>query len=221
MDWFDFDQVYNDADASTTVAWVNKRVGCSELPDNVLHESYIPVSSSVCKVDASTMTHVEDFPFIQDKLYEPTEAFDIPVMSRKQEEDQMVKGGLFPCSRGVHCECMRMFPPDERFIMKAMKIGEDQTDLCVLCTRMEVLRLFIHARANAVIPARVLQPYRNIVGVEGEYDMNDCITLGHGVREPFIFYTRAHYRSVFYDGERRVVQDMQDFRHGALRVHAS
>ena len=94
-------------------------------------------------------------------------------------------------------------------------------DTCVLCTRMETLRLFIDARANAVIPQRMIQPYRNIVGTKGEYDIDDCISmegeLFHGVMDPYIFYTREHYRSVRYDGVRRVVQDMEDFRDGVHR----
>lgn len=216
MDWWDFDQVYNETSASNTLAWVSKRVGCSDAPDNVLRESYTRVAprANVSTADACTMTHVEDFPFIKDKLFQPTATTSIPVMSRREEEVQMVVGEP-ACSRGEHCECMKMFSADKRFIMKAMEINGEQTDLCVLCTRMEVLRLYIHARANAIIPSRMIQPYRNIVGVKGEYDMKDCIGIGPGIRDPFIFYARAHYRSVLYDGELRVIQDMSDFRQGA------
>jgi hypothetical protein len=170
------------------------------------------------------MTHVEDFPFVSEKLFEPTAAYDTPVLSRADEEEQMVCAESIEegCSLGHECECMKMFPQHERFVMKRMTIHGTLTDLCVLCTRLEVLRMYLNARSNGIIPKRSIQPYRNIVGVLGEYDMRDCIkcddTSFSGVREPFIVYSRDHYRSVVYDGVRRVVQDLTDFREGAAHA---
>ena len=224
MEWFDFEQIYNGTRERSSLMWVDERVQCkSNTPNNVISESYVPTGAVKMGVGVSTgtMTHVDDFPFMQSKLYSPTHITEIPVVSRAYEESFMVEaGGERPCARGEHCECMRAFAVKDRFIMRAFELPDGTSfDTCVLCTRMETLRLFIDARANAVVPARTVQPYRNIVGVVGEYDIKDCIMMDgqlfYGVLDPFVLYSRAHYRSVLYDGDRRVVQDFADFRDGA------
>ena len=220
MEWFDFDQIYNEIHKDSKLLWVDERIQCKgETPNNVIAESYVPTAPISCSTaTVGTMTHVDDFPFMQAKLYEPTHVTDIPIVSRAYEESYMVEAGLNDaCARGEDCECMRAFSDRDRFIMRAFTLPDGTPlDTCVLCTRMETLRLFIDARANAVIPARVVQPYRNIVGVAGEYAITDCMLMDgelfYGVMDPFVFYSRAHYRSVIYDGQRRVVQDMVDFR---------
>lgn len=230
MEWFDFEQIYNGTGDASTLEWVDQRVQCKgQTPNNVIAEVAPYTNSSggglqtseVTSVDMGTMTAVDDFPFIQAKLYEPTAVTDIPVVTRAYEESFMTAKGP-PCANAHLCECMQAFKDKERFIMRQFTLPNgDALDTCILCTRMKTLQLFIDARANAVIPQRTIQPYRNIVGVKGEYDIDDCIStegeLFHGVIDPFIFYTREHYRSIVYDGVRRVVQDMEDFRDGVHR----
>jgi hypothetical protein len=228
MEWFDFEQIYNGTSDTSTLEWVDQRVQCKgETPNNVIAEVAPRRPFGAVEIDGGggvsvgTMTVVDDFPFIQSKLYEPTVVTETEVVTRAYEESYMTANGP-PCANAQNCECMQAFEGKERFIMRQFTLPSGVSlDTCVLCTRMETLRLFIDARANAVIPQRTIQPYRNIVGTKGEYDIDDCISmegeLFHGVLDPFIFYTREHYRSVRYDGVRRVVQDMEDFRDGVHR----
>ena len=222
MEWFDFEQIYNGTGDTSTLEWVDQRVQCKgQTPNNVIAEVAPRTPNTVPTTDVGTMTAIDDFPFIQAKLYEPTAVTDIAVVTRSYEESFMTARGP-PCANALECECMKAFADKERFIMRQFTLPSgEKLDTCILCLRMETLRLFIDARANSVIPQRTIQPYRNIVGVKGEYDIDDCISmegeLFHGVVDPFIFYTREHYRSIVYDGVRRVVQDMEDFRDGVHR----
>ena len=224
MEWFDFDRIYNQTSSGSGLACVDERVSSESQPCNVAREVYVPVAREGAPSpvrEMSTMTHVDDFPFVMEKLFSHAEVTETPVVSRAEEEAYMVRAKSVEdgCVHAHNCECMRMFSGEERFVMKRLVVAGERSDLCVLCTRMEVLRLYLDARANGIIPKRPLQPYRNIVGVVGEYDPKDCIDCESvefsGVSEPFIMYSRAHYRSVLYDGERRVVQDLTDFRRGA------
>ena len=80
--------------------------------------------------------------------------------------------------------------------------------LCLLCRRKEISRAFINIRADAMAMRSdsILQDYRNIVDVEGEYNLQDCIVSSRhtyeGLTDPIVLHIRSAYRLVEKNGIR-------------------
>ena len=203
--WGELDEIYN-----------QKRY--NEETDQTMKKKVAMRHSSFPIATGTIVTNIEDFPFLEDLKYvsltsEPRHA---QVVSRAHEEAYMVEArGIDACSRSSCCECYLMFGYTMR---KFVTPDEEESGLCVLCIRIGVLQLYLDARANAVIPTRAIQPYRNMVGVEGEYSSADCICAhlretpqrasdaGDHIIEPFVMHVRSKYDSIKVNGEWRVIQ---------------
>jgi hypothetical protein len=70
-------------------------------------------------------------------------------------------------------------------------------DLCVLCLRKQTSVAFYTLRACGETPERVVQPYRNVIGVPGEYALGACLAVSprrfEGLSGPFVRHERHHY----------------------------
>lgn len=80
--------------------------------------------------------------------------------------------------------------------------------MCLMCRRKEVARAYINVRADGVGVKQdvLLQDYRNLVNVEGEYMLKDCIVSSsnvyQGLLDPVVMHTRTSYRIKVVDGVR-------------------
>lgn len=198
--WCDFDEIYNGS-SSTTGSKPRRRVPLENTCTAVPPETNPNPHAMICSLD--------DFPFLRRPIYaectsKPKRA---PVIKRSYEEAFMIEGvGATGCSNGDRCECARMFG----FTMRTfcMPDGTDYAGLCLLCIRINVLGLYLDAKKNSIIPQRPIQPYRNIIGVRGEYSDKDCIALDDAHRiEPFVLHVSHKYDVSHINGIRRVVQN--------------
>ena len=116
--------------------------------------------------------------------------------------------GETACARGTACEGILVAKAQglvsRGFTCVAFRLPSgapcgDGT-LCVLCLRKEVSTCFYLAKARATTCDVVMQPYRNQIGVAGEYCGAACIYPGQrvfqGVTDPFVRHERHRYSYV-------------------------
>lgn len=195
---FDFDEIYNQN--STYVA-----------PDDENRRLMNSITMKRHSID--TICNLDDFPFAQSKIYarRTSEPRRSPPIRRAYEEAYLVEGvGNEGCTRGDACECVSMFG----FTLRRFDFPElDCGGQCLLCIRVGTLALHLHAEINDIQPHRSIQPYRNIIGVAGEYSERDCISVTIPGSEPFILHVREKYTEEIFNGLRRVIQSgYSDFR---------
>lgn len=126
-----------------------------------------------------------------------------------------------PCVMGDHCHGLNLphvrenafilreflLPSQEEEYKRSGKLPQER-QLCLLCKRSEILRAFVNVRADnmGVKSHMILQDYRNIVNVPGEYHLKDCIlsspTIYQGLLDPVVKHTRHAYRLKVIDGVR-------------------
>tara|TARA_A100001015_G_C15030712_1_gene733069 strand:- start:1163 stop:2077 length:915 start_codon:yes stop_codon:yes gene_type:complete len=84
--------------------------------------------------------------------------------------------------------------------------------LCILCKRAEIARAFINIRADGmgVKDNVILQDYRNLVNIPGEYCLEDCILssshIFQGLLDPIILHVKSGYRIQILGGVRHLQQ---------------
>jgi hypothetical protein len=84
--------------------------------------------------------------------------------------------------------------------------------LCILCKRAEIARAFINIRADGmgVKDNVILQDYRNLVNIPGEYCLEDCIlsssTIFQGLLDPVVLHVKSAYRIQILQGVRHLQQ---------------
>ena len=209
LEWNDFDEIYNTK--------ISHRVPPSNGGGRDVSNRKLESAEDVCLIST-----IDDFPFVRNILYNAvtSKLRRSPVVSKSYEEAFMVEGsGHNACKNTINCECFKMFG----YVMRRFQIPSDASDasdkrasindckLCVLCIRNSVLALYLDYRSKSMIPTRSIQPYRNIIGVRGEYTVTDCIQLeddnkgGHLI-EPFVLHVRTKYDSRVIDGVQRVFQ---------------
>jgi len=176
-----------------------------------------------------------DFPWLRLFLQKPaTDTFDIhqmnnlekmradiPSVSRKHEERYLCEptGKERQCLKGTDCEGTRV-DSEHAFIVREYLLPEEEEEynrtgkykqdigLCLLCTRNDICRAYFHTRAEgkSMSEDAVLQHYRNIVGVEGEYCIGDTVCSSRhsydGLIAPIVLHKLSAYRLVKKDGKR-------------------
>lgn len=147
----------------------------------------------------------------------------IQVVRRAYEEQYLREpvGKERPCIMGEHCQGLHLPQVKENaFILREFLLPTEEEEynrtgklpaegrLCVMCKRSEIARAFINIRADGMGVKNnvVLQDYRNIVGEEGEYCLDDCILSSHnifqGLLDPVVLHLRNAYRLKVVDGIR-------------------
>jgi len=150
-------------------------------------------------------------------------------VSRAYEEDFLrppdTSKGERACLAGKDCEGLQIFcENDNAFILtefflpsQLKKIQDDnkrppEKKLCLMCMRNEIARALLNTRADqmAIREGVTLQPYFNLVGLPGEYDVSNCIcsdpSTYEGLLEPIVLHQQCAYRLVEENGKRKYIQ---------------
>jgi hypothetical protein len=185
-------------------AEVLKQMGCDSSDDTfarVRHARDHPLYRSIMSLAAS-----EKLAASRDVIVRRQ---DLPTVTRAREELFMrpARPGEAPCARGAQCEgrlvahCV-LGDPDRGFVCPVFRAedaagGGTAGDLCVLCLRKQTSVAYYTLRARGETPTRVIQPYRNLVGVAGEYALGACLAVSprrfEGLSDPFVRHERHHY----------------------------
>jgi hypothetical protein len=136
----------------------------------------------------------------------PVPPIHLPTVTREYEERFMVapKPGDVLCSEGENCECARIaqfLHSPLGFIGRAFYTHPNnrpqKPSRCVLCLRKHTALAYYAVKSRGEIPKTILQPYRNHIGVPGEYLASACIypSSKHfdGITDPFVRHERHHY----------------------------
>ena len=147
----------------------------------------------------------------------------IEAVSRKYEEEFLrePKSNERQCLMGNKCEGLNISQAKDRvFILREFLLPSEQTEyektgkypnevrLCVMCKRVEILRAFINIKADTmgIKHDALLQDYRNLVNMKGEYRLQDCILSSRhvyeGLIDPIVLHIRSAYKLVEKNGVR-------------------
>lgn len=147
----------------------------------------------------------------------------IEAVSRSYEEEMLrePKGCERQCLMGNKCEGLNISQAKDRvFILREFLLPSEQAEyektgkypnevrLCVMCKRVEILRAFINIKADTmgIKHDSILQDYRNLVNMKGEYRLQDCILSSRhvfeGIIDPVVLHIRSAYRLVEKNGLR-------------------
>tara|TARA_B100000963_G_scaffold360203_1_gene390214 strand:+ start:12234 stop:13001 length:768 start_codon:yes stop_codon:yes gene_type:complete len=88
----------------------------------------------------------------------------------------------------------------------------DPRTLCIMCRRFEIARMFFlnESRREPICKNVVISPYYNIIGVDGEYCVEDCIVSEGkytGLSLPVVLQVRSAYKQCTINGVRGFTQD--------------
>lgn len=130
-------------------------------------------------------------------------------------------GNERPCLLGNQCEGLKItMARDKAFILREFLLPTEQKEydttgkfpperrLCLMCKRKEIARAWINIRADGMGMREdsILQDYRNLVDVDGEYCLKDCIVSSRhtyeGLIDPIVLHIRSAYRLVEKGGVR-------------------
>jgi len=104
-----------------------------------------------------------------------------------------------------------LLPTEEEEYKRTGKLPTEGR-LCLMCKRSEIARAFINIRADGMGVKNnvILQDYRNIVGEEGEYCLEDCLlsspSVFQGLLDPVVLHLRNAYRLKIVNGVRHYDQ---------------
>lgn len=147
----------------------------------------------------------------------------IQVVTRAYEEEYLREplGKERPCIMGDQCQGMHLPTSTENvFVLREFLLPTEEEEykrtgnlptegrLCLMCKRSEIARAFINIRADGMGVKNnvILQDYRNIVGEEGEYCMEDCLlsspTVFQGLLDPVVLHMKNSYRLKIQNGVR-------------------
>ena len=151
----------------------------------------------------------------------------IQVVTRAYEEQYLCEpvGKQRPCIMGDQCQGMHLpHVLENAFILREFLLPTEEEEygrtgklpsegcLCLMCKRSEIARAFINIRADGMGVKNnvILQDYRNIVDVEGEYCLDDCLlssqTVFQGLLDPIVLHLRNAYRLKVVNGVRHYDQ---------------
>jgi hypothetical protein len=176
-----------------------------------------------------------DFPWLRTFITNaPVDTFDIntmnnieqmranlPAISRQHEEKYLCEptGKQRACLMGTSCEgtmidnerafILReyLFPDAEEEYIRTGKYTHD-VNLCLLCMRNETCRAYFSIRGNgqSLREDAILQYYRNIVDVKGQYCLRDTVCSSkhtyEGLIAPVVLHSLSAYKLVVKDGVR-------------------
>ena len=152
-------------------------------------------------------------------------------------------GSERPCLLGVHCEGLKIENAKDRaFILREFLLPNEQKEyedsgkypteqrLCLMCKRLECGRAFVNIRADGmgVREDTILPDYKNLIDVEGEYCLKDCIvssrTVYEGILDPIVLHVRSAYRLMEHNGIRyydqwRMSYPSKNIQHFRLPPH--
>lgn len=145
------------------------------------------------------------------------------VVPRAYEERYLCEptGNQRPCVMAQQCQGMQLphirenafvlreflLPSQEDEWKRSGKLPQER-QLCLMCKRAEILRAFVNVRADnmGVKSHMILQDYRNLVNVPGEYMLEDCIlsspTIYQGLLDPVVMHVKNAYRLKTKNGVR-------------------
>jgi len=151
----------------------------------------------------------------------------IQVVTRAYEEQYLREpvGKERPCIMGDQCQGMHLPHVSENaFVLREFLLPTEEEEynrtgklplegrLCLMDKRSEIARAFINIRADGMGVKNnvILQDYRNIVDVEGEYCLDDCLLSSHsvfqGLLDPVVLHLRNAYRLKVVNGVRHYDQ---------------
>ena len=151
----------------------------------------------------------------------------VAVVPRAYEESYLREAlaGERSCVCGPLCEGLKIYcMGGTPFVLREFLLPQEEADarasqklpterrLCVLCKRTEIQKAFYNIKMDgmAVKADVLLSDYRNLVGVPGEYCIEDTIvTSSHkyeGLLDPVVLHTRDLYKIVTVDGVRHLKQ---------------
>ena len=129
------------------------------------------------------------------------------------------------CAMDEKCEGLKIYAMgSNRFILREFLLPSEakqakkdghlpkERRLCLLCKRTEIEKAFYNIKMDgmAVKHKVILSDYRNIVGVPGEYCIEDTIVTStkkyEGLLDPVVLHSRDLYKIVTEDGVRKLVQ---------------
>jgi hypothetical protein len=162
----------------------------------------------------------------------------IPVCSRAWEESYLYSptGVERACGFGDECLCLAKYGFRMKEFLTQMEHLEVQRDgvqksivkPCLYDIRDSCLKSYVYCVTNnkKFSERYLMQPHRNLVGVEGEYDIRDALPLANDYLYPLMMnisggYTRFHDRAtdIYHlkqTGYRKPTTETQDFQSGAL-----
>ena len=136
------------------------------------------------------------------------------VVPRAYEERYLCEpvGNQRPCVMNDQCQGMQLphivenafvlreflLPSQEEEFKRSGKLPQER-QLCIMCKRAEILRAFVNVRADnmGVRSHMILQDYRNLCNVPGEYMLDDCIlsspTIYQGLLDPVVMHVKNAY----------------------------
>jgi len=130
-----------------------------------------------------------------------------------------------PCAMDDDCEGLKIYAMGcNRFILREFLLPSEakqakvegklpkERRLCLLCKRTEIEKAFYNIKMDgmAVKHKVILSDYRNIVGVPGEYCIEDTIVTStkkyEGLLDPVVLHSRDLYKISTEDGVRKLIQ---------------
>ncbi len=170
----------------------------------------------------------------------PEESFDIynlkdrsslrsklEAVSRSYEAEFLREpnGNERQCLLGDKCEGLNISQAKDRvFVLREFLLPSEQERyektgkypseirLCLMCKRVEIMRAFFNIKADgmAIKEDCILQDYRNLVNIKGEYRLSDCIVSSRhtyeGLTDPVVLHVRGAYKLVEKNGLRYYAQ---------------
>lgn len=166
----------------------------------------------------------------------PQESFDIyhlkgrsslraklEAVSRTYEKEFLREpsGNERACLMGDKCEGLNISQAKDRvFTLREFLLPSEQSQyektgkypsevrLCLMCKRVEIMRAFFNIKADGmgIKEDCILQDYRNLVNIKGEYRLTDCIVSSRhtyeGLTDPIVLHVRSVYKLLEKNGLR-------------------
>jgi len=179
----------------------------------------------------------------EDTRHKETSRASIEVVTRDYETGYMREpvGDERQCIMAENCQGMQLpHVKEQKFTIREFLLPSEEEEwkrtrqwpkegrLCILCKRAEIARAFINIRADGmgVKNCMILQDYRNLVNIPGEYKLEDCILssshIFQGLLDPVVLHIKSGYHVKVKEGIRHLHQwrmgypehDNPDFRGG-------
>lgn len=163
----------------------------------------------------------------EDTRHKETARSTIEVVTRKYEQRYLREpiNDERPCIMCDKCQGMQLpHINNQKFVLREFLLPSEEEQskrtkqwpkegrLCILCKRAEIARAFINIRADGmgVKNNMILQDYRNLVNVPGEYRLEDCIlsssSIFQGLLDPVVLHIKSGYRIKTIQGVRHLDQ---------------
>ncbi len=160
----------------------------------------------------------------------------VEVSTRQYEESFLrePKQNERPCVNGDSCEGLFISTTDKGFILREYLLPSQykkflesntlpsQPQMCLLCRRAAVTRMYVNARADAEESCALISDIRNYVSICGEYTIDQCLlptSHGHvGLYDPVIAHCRKNYTAKRISGIKYYKQTGYKFPSAANNV---